>query len=101
MPSQTADGNTNPSLIPFVIGVTCHRDLRNDDVPALEAAVCSVFDDPHQTELRRARQPLRFATAPPGSHVVCLSVYDIMFLRRQVVGKGSGHFECLRPCRRC
>ena len=44
MPSRTADGSTNPSLIPFVIGVTGHRDLRPDDVPALEAAVRGVFD---------------------------------------------------------
>lgn len=35
---------TNPSLIPFVIGVTGHRDLRPDDVPALETAVRKVFD---------------------------------------------------------
>lgn len=48
MPSQTADVNTNPCLIPFVIGVTGHRDLRPDDGPALEAAVRTVFD-----ELRR------------------------------------------------
>lgn len=45
MPSQTADVNTNPSLIPFVIGVTGHRDLCPDDIPALETAVCSVFDE--------------------------------------------------------
>ena len=43
MPSQTVDVNTNPSLIPFVIGVTGHRDLRPDDVPALETAVRTVF----------------------------------------------------------
>jgi hypothetical protein len=36
---------TNPSLIPFAIGVTGHRDLRADDVPALETAVCKVFDE--------------------------------------------------------
>ena len=36
---------TNPSLIPFVIGVTGHRDLRPDDVPALETAVRRVFDE--------------------------------------------------------
>ena len=44
MPSQTADVNTNPCVIPFVIGVTGHRDLRPDDVPALETAVRTVFD---------------------------------------------------------
>lgn len=35
----------NPSLVPFVIGVTGHRDLRPDDVPALETAVRAVFDE--------------------------------------------------------
>jgi hypothetical protein len=37
--------DTNPSLIPFVIGVTGHRDLRPGDVPALETAVRKVFDE--------------------------------------------------------
>jgi hypothetical protein len=36
---------TNPSLIPFVIGVTGHRDLRPGDVPALEIAVHKVLDE--------------------------------------------------------
>jgi hypothetical protein len=37
--------NTNSFLIPFVIGVTGHRDLREQDIPILERRVRSVLDD--------------------------------------------------------
>jgi hypothetical protein len=35
---------SNPCLIPFLIGVTGHRDLRPQDISALEAAVQSVIE---------------------------------------------------------
>ncbi len=44
MTSQTAGVLTNPSLIPFVVGVTGRRYLRAEEVSALESAVRSVFD---------------------------------------------------------
>lgn len=45
MPSKTVDDSTHPGPIPFVVGVTGHRDVRPEDVPALETAVRSVFDE--------------------------------------------------------
>jgi hypothetical protein len=45
-----ADTQTDkvPRLIPFILGVTGHRDLRPEDLPHLEAAVRKVFDEVKQ-----------------------------------------------------
>ena len=42
---RTAGSSADPGPIPFVVGVTGHRDLRPNDIPALENAVRSVFNE--------------------------------------------------------
>ena len=42
---MTAHVSKNLSLIPLVIGVTGHRDLREKDVPTLTDRVKAVFDE--------------------------------------------------------
>lgn len=41
-PRKTSDAGV-PPLLPLIVGVTGHRDLREEDLPALEARVADVF----------------------------------------------------------
>jgi hypothetical protein len=43
MPTPKAADAAIPPLLPLIVGVTGHRDLRDEDVPALEARVTDVF----------------------------------------------------------